>query len=648
MDNKPSKYQLRTDWRIRIMLYVVMALLGITIVLSIVQIVRVYGHSDHVICDFDQSSDIAKTGKCNNCLTPILEDGFSQVSQISGVLDEWLVYGQSTCRDNMGIYNVTSYFPSLQEEYNATIRFDNVRMPTDFNDPTRTNITYFPGFPLPFPVGSGAGVNTPTLVGNVIDHGRFKKFLSVPYSINFFFNISNFNLKSTDARLSVFLKSIEDRGPDNLEHRRYKSALTKSKVVGRYANRIKKFMLSIYDSWVINKAPLLSTFKDRLVVFFLDIHLGTANHPDFVKEYFSDFLFFVSTTDTNAVSAVRTMKGHMNTKCVREYFSDRIATIQSETLTDTITWHWIQAGMPIETVAMEMIHNIVAFAQFDHTVQLLVTQSMNPGLTPGTGGLSFLQLYRRAAAGIPISFALPPPYYNFSLYNGTAEELKLNVVREYLRIMLPNNLWFSTDSTNNCTGCSQHTQTRHIPQLIQIRGEYEKANLNLSPSHPWSPAGSAGWTAASQLYGRYDPMRYTNFMAKFSDASFGGTATSPAFDASDLPQALASSIDSMTRSPIDNETVIPTGEDAMFPVFTNPIYAPFGLGARRCPGETFNQFLITELFETLQCLQFYDDCTLNPDKCLPASPMYQYTPVPLAPFKAVPDSLFVLNTNCPA
>jgi hypothetical protein len=137
-------------------------------------------------------------------------------------------------------------------------------------------------------------------------------------------------------------------------------------------------------------------------------------------------------------------------------------------------------------------------------------------------------------------------------------------------------------------------------------------------------------------------------MAKFSDASFGGTATSPAFDASDLPQALASSIDSMTRSPIDNETVIPTGEDAMFPVFTNPIYAPFGLGARRCPGETFNQFLITELFETLQCLQFYDDCTLNPDKCLPASPMYQYTPVPLAPFKAVPDSLFVLNTNCPA
>jgi hypothetical protein len=338
----------------------------------------------------------------------------------------------------------------------------------------------------------------------------------------------------------------------------------------------------------------------------------------------------------------------MNAKCVKEYISDRIAIIQSKTMTDTITWHWIQAGMPIETVGLEAIHNIVAFSQFDHTVQLLVTQSINPSLTPGTGGLSFLQLYRRAAAGIPISFALPPPYYNFSLYNGTAEELKLNVVREYMRIMLPNNLWFSKDVTNNCTGCSQHTQTRHIPQMIQIRGEYEKANLNFSPSHPWSPAGSAGWTAASQLYGRYDPMRYTNFMAKFSDASFGGTATSPAFDASDLPQALASSIDSMTRSPIDNETVIPTGEDAMFPVFTNPIYAPFGLGARRCPGETFNQFLITELFETLQCLQFYDDCTLNPDKCLPASPMYQYTPVPLAPFKAVPDSLFVLNTNCPA
>jgi len=38
-----------------------------------------------------------------------------------------------------------------------------------------------------------------------------------------------------------------------------------------------------------------------------------------VKEYFSDFLIFISVTDPATESAVRVMKLHMNAKCVREY-----------------------------------------------------------------------------------------------------------------------------------------------------------------------------------------------------------------------------------------------------------------------------------------------------------------------------------------
>lgn len=588
----------------------------------------------------NQGQGQGQDGGCNNCLRPILEEALQGVDNISATLDEWLVFGQSTCNAQLGIYNVSSYFPSLTPEYQAIIRFDNVRQPTDFSDPTRTNITYFPAVPAAFPGGTGLGINLPTLAGNVLNHSRYKKFQAVPYSIGFYFNLSMATISPTDPRLSVFVKNVEDRGPNNLENRRYKAALTKSKVAGRYAGRIKQFAASLYNAWVINKAPILSTFKDSLVDFFLDIHLGTNDHPPFVKEYFSDFLFFVSTVDTNPVAAVRTMKGHMNTKCVREYIQGRIAMIAAGTMTDTITWHWIKAGMPIESVAMEAIHNIVAFAQFDHTIQLLVTQAMNPALTPGTGGQSFLALFRAAGAGIGYSFVLPPPYYNASIYTGTPEQLQINVMREYLRIMLPNNLWFSTD-VSNLANSPQHIQSRHIPQVIQIRAEYEKAGL----ATQWFPAGSPGWNSAVQLYGVYNPIRYTSFMAKFSDAVFGGTATSPAYDVSDTTAALVASIAAFTVSPVDNETQIPSGDASMIPVFPQPIYAPFGLGARRCPGEIFNQFIILELFNTVKCLNFYDDCVLNPSRCDPSSPNYTYTPIPLAPFKARPDSLFVSSVT---
>jgi hypothetical protein len=304
---------------------------------------------------------------------------------------------------------------------------------------------------------------------------------------------------------------------------------------------------------------------------------------------------------------------------------------------------------------MEALHNIVAFSQFDNTIQLLVTQAMNPALTPGTGPFSFLNLFYRAGLGQPISLIFPPPtFVNVSAYNGTPEQLQINVMREYLRIMLPNNLWFSTDTSDLCPTCSPHKQSRHIPQLIQIRGEYEKQfpSAPAQAAFPWNTSAgttNTGFASAAQLWARYDPTRYAaNFMAKFSDAVYGGTSTSPAFDATDEVPFLLQSIASFTNSSVDNETKLPPGDASMIPVFPTPLYSAFGLGARRCPGEIFNQRIIFELFDAIKCLTFYDDCTLNPSRCDPNSPDFRYPLIPLAPFKGAPDSLFVKAIQCPA
>ena len=604
---------------------------ALVLIVLVITAFRVFNIHDGpiVVCNTTNGGscvDGILNGECNNCLRPIVEQGFANAVNNTNLLNQFLVFGQSTCNAEEGIFNVTSYFPLLIGNYTALSLFDNIRDPRNASDPARTNITYFPAVPLPPPNGTGLGINTPFLVGNVLNHSRFKKFQSVPFTIGFFLNVSFADILPTDERLTVFLKNTEDRGPNNLEHRRYMAALTKSKVVGRYANTIKRFVADLYGSWVISRLPVLSTFKARLIDFFLDIHLGKAKHPRFVKEYFSDFLFFISVTDPNPLHSIRVMKGHMNSRCVREYFEERSTVIVDDTLTNTITWNWIQAGMPIETVMIEAIHNIVAFSQYDNVIHLLVTQSMNTSLTPGTGGNRFVDIFRASAAG--------------------GETAQLNVVREFMRIMLPNNLWFSKDVDNNCVGCAAHTQARHIPQLIQVRGEYDRAGLVA----PWfdptaAPNNSTGFVQAQILYATFSTTKYAAFPGRFSDAVFGGNATSPAFDYNDTAAGLSCIVSSFVNSTVDNETPIPSGDVAMIPVFNTSIYAAFGLGARRCPAEIFNQYVIFQLFRAIQCLHFYDDCAANrnPSRC--ASGLYG--PIPLAPFKAVPDSLFVLNYTCP-
>lgn len=559
---------------------------------------------------------------------------------LSDTLDEWLIEDKTNCH-RTGVYNVSQYYDVLHDPYEDLVHFDNVRPPQDPMDATRTNHTYFPAHPSA-QQAKVIGRTTPTLIGNTLNHARFRKYQSQNYEMAFFMNLSLDDADSRASDLPLFWRNVDERGPDNLAQRRYHAAMVKSKVVNRYAGHVKHFTASLYQAWVINGEPVLSTTMRHLITLHLELHLGSARVPGFVYDYFTDLLHLATVTDNSQDDAVRAMRGHMNNACVREYILGRLIELKQRGNTETFSWHWIKAGMPLSAVVSECIHGATHLSHFLHAVYLTTLQSRQPAsVTPGTGGLSFLQLFRLASRGTGISMSLAnPSHHDASLYNGTAEQLQLNVVREALRLLLPNDQWLSTDTeSSRCSGCASHAQAHHVTQLIQLRGEYERANLTL----PWSPMESEGWLAALRHAQRYDPMRYNNkqYMTQFSDATVPATHgphTRYPFDASDTVHGVQQTMEAFRNNALDKETQSLPGDAPLKPVFAQPIYAVFGLGARRCPAEIFSQYLMLQLFETMQCLQFKDHCEKN-ESCHAPS-------VPIATFLAVPDSLYVSESLC--
>lgn len=559
---------------------------------------------------------------------------------IDDKLDELLIFGRNECHPVSGILNVEDRFPEINALYDQIIRFDNIRGTPDLTDPTRTNITYFPGLPGVSPTN-----NLPVLVGNVFDHDRFELFQATPFSVNFFFGVNPFNVSSTSRRIAAADRNVQDHGPDNLEQRRIMAALTKNKIVCRYNDRVLTFVNNVYDSWVVHREPVLSSFKDHLIEYYLDIHLGTDKRPDFVRKYFNDWLFFIATIDDDATAAVRTKTAFLTNPCVREYFEARILDVIDEGKTDTITYHWIKSGMPLESAVTEAIRAITSFGPLVNAVNLIVNQSIIPTVAAGACGRTFLELFTLASNGVGRAFTAGCAA-EVVYPGGNAEQLSINVVREFLRILVPDNLLVSTDQETGCVGptCSIHTQARHVPQLIEIRAEYDRAGLVT----PWTPAPiAAGFISARNIFGFYNPTKYVaSFTAAYSDAVCNETC-SACLSPTDKTPGLLSIINSFTKSAVDSETPLPPGEGNLIPVFPQPIYAPFGLGSTRNAYEILIQYTLLRLFDTIKCLQFVNVCQLDPGSplCDPTDPSFTDSLIPLAPLLAVPDAFFVNPTT---
>lgn len=412
----------------------------------------------------------------------------------------------------------------------------------------------------------------------------YAKFQSVQYSIGFYLGLDMATINPADPQLSVFLTNLDNRGPDNYRKKVYMSALT-CNILSNYDEKINSFLNEIYADFVTYSRPVLSSFKNALIKFFLAIHLGYDDYPDYVVEYFRVFVDIIGFGDPNRPGRDEAMIwGNQNVPKVREYFKQRNDIINAEADEKTIMYHWHLAGLAPEGLVMEAIHNIIAFSQYNNVLFLVINDKYN---------------------GTPVPF--PPGSISYDFFTkfsaaGTQTD-QLNVIRELYRLLVPNSTSFSRVIQEVADVPPVTIQGRHVHKSIMASSF---AYLNAGNPLP---------------YFTYNTSLYSSFDTDFSQCS--------------CPVVMPTPVDNFNPetgfvvSPVDSETLLDICNPKMIPVFPVPLYAPFGLGYRRCPGEELNYYITIKLMEKIKDLTF---------EFIPITPS---TPVvTVAPFTAVPDNIY--------
>lgn len=482
----------------------------------------------------------------------------------------------------------------------------------NYNPPPIIVNSNLPPNPLPPPVINGYDDN-------------YEKFRSIGDTILFYIGLDGATIDKLDPRVSVFVTNFEDRGYSgekdepfwkrtNYKHKTYMAALSVDKLQF-YQEKIQLFINTAFDDVTTYGLPLISSFQKNLILFFLRIHVGGQDFPDYVIRYFSEFVDFIGSNtispDPNNPKFIKgnqqLLFGNMTAPCIFEYFRQKNIEVNANKDETTLMYWWAQAGLSSESLVTEVVHNIIAFSQFTNVIFSTVWVVLNPNN--------------------PLNPQLLPKYPNF--FNKYKEacggEQKLNVVRELFRILVPNSSSFSNVIPKIPDPNLNDIQSRHLHQSIMI-SNVPVPNPLPPPFDTLPVPGPTPQEIALQRRQAYQAYVYFTY----NPNQYLGNSTLDNLDKYKVVDDFTKTLQTSTR---DQETVvdITTREtEYIIPIFPKPTYTPFGLGYRRCPGEIMVYNVVEVMLEKFRQADF----EIRPiDPNLPL--------VSIAPFKQVPDNIFV-------
>lgn len=413
----------------------------------------------------------------------------------------------------------------------------------------------------------------------------YQKCNSIQKVVLFNLGINPNNISCDDPRLSIFLTNLEDRGPNNARKKFYMTGLL-SQVVSLYGPKMDTFLNKVYALITTYQKPVLSSFRSELIKFFLNVHVGEDDYPQYVIDYFSRFEDNIASAQPQTdLGAIHVAEEYLAVESVKAYFAAKNTEVQAKQDKTCLLYYWNKAGLHPDGLVMEAVHNIQAFAQYTNVLYLVIMDKLSGTVIPNT----------------------PPStvtYDFFAKYAAvTTDADKLNVVREIFRLLVPNQVSFS------------HTQSPDIPSGVNVQGRHLHKSIGVY--------AMATMTGNAASYFNYNPSLYT--------ASFQTDFTQ--FDNSWLTNDMHESYnpaDYFTVSTVDSETLLDRSNPKLIPVFPLPIYPPFGLGYRRCPGEPFNYLTIMKTMDRFTGLTF--QISTSPD----------VSTVSLAPFTIVEDNIYTV------
>ena len=382
---------------------------------------------------------------------------------------------------------------------------------------------------------------------------QYDKFKSVPDTILAYLDINMEQVQPKDPKWTLFLTNMEDRGYSgdlsvpkwqslNYQKKTYMSALTLDKLQF-YLPKIDAFVNNSLADVTIYGQPLASSFQTNVILFFLRMHIGQQDYPDYIIKYFRKFIEFIGGSNDPL------LYGMLKAPEVFEYFRQKNIEVVKNADKTCIAYWLAQSGLSEESLLFECVHNIVAFSQFTNVLYSTVYAVLHPVN--------------------PLDSTLPEYPNFFEKYTAAADSNeRLDVVRELFRILVPNSGSFSVVKPI-------------IPDENVIKSRHNHQDIMIQNS------------SSINDYFTYDTNKYASFSTNLDNLE-------------GLP-VITDILSATTTSPLDQETVVDTSTipvRPIMPLFPTPTYCPFGLGYRRCPGELIVYLVVEKLLEKFATIKF--------------------------------------------